>query len=206
MAMDWLKLEIYIPESHFLALQRALQSVDAGHIGNYDSCLSYSRVKGAWRPLRGAMPYNGTEGVVSEAEELKVEVNVSSDKLTSTLRAIRTVHPYEEPVINVIPLCAPGEEALMEETKEIQEQRRLLGAKYRRAIPQSGEVWDHFKGNEYKIVACPVMHTESQEFYCVYQALYGSYGIYCRPLDMFMSEVDHEKYPQAGQKYRFEKK
>ena len=52
------------------------------------------------------MPYNGTEGAVSEAEELKVEVNVSSDKLTSTLRAIRTVHPYEEPVVNVIPLFA----------------------------------------------------------------------------------------------------
>ncbi|MBQ4211867.1 MAG: cytochrome C biogenesis protein, partial [Selenomonas sp.] len=93
--MDWLKLEIYIPESHFSMLQSALQLVGAGHIGNYDSCLSYSRVKGTWRPLRGASPYNGTEGTVSEAEELKVEVNVSSDKLTSTLRAIRTVHPYE---------------------------------------------------------------------------------------------------------------
>ena len=90
--------------------------------------------------------------------------------------------------------------------EEIQEQRRLLSAKYRRAIPQSEEVWHHFKGKEYKVVACPVMHTESQEIYCVYQALYGNYGIYCRPLDMFMSEVDHEKYPQAGQKYRFEKK
>ena len=44
--MDWFKLEIYIPESHFSMLQSALQSVDAGHIGNYDSCLSYSRVKG----------------------------------------------------------------------------------------------------------------------------------------------------------------
>ncbi len=67
----------------------------------------------------------------------------------------------------------------MEETKEIQEQRRLLGDKYRRAISQSGEVWHHFKGNAYKVVACRVMHTESQEIYCVYQALYGSYGIYC---------------------------
>ena len=121
--MDWLKLEIYIPESHFSMLQSALQLVGAGHIGNYDSCLSYSRVKGTWRPLQGANPYNGAEGTVSEAEELKVEVNISSDKLTSSLRAIRTIHPYEEPVINVIPLCAPREEALMEETKEIQEQR-----------------------------------------------------------------------------------
>ena len=106
--MDWLKLEIYIPESHFPALQRALQSADAGQIGNYDSCLSYSRVKGTWRPLQGARPYIGEEGTVSEAEELKVEVNVRKDKLESTLRAIRSVHPYEEPVINVIPLYAFG--------------------------------------------------------------------------------------------------
>ena len=108
--MDWLKLEIYIPESHFTVLQRALQSADAGHMGNYDSCLSYSRVKGTWRPLQGARPYIGEEGTVSEAEELKVEVNVRKDKLESTLRAIRSVHPYEEPVINVIPLYAFGKE------------------------------------------------------------------------------------------------
>lgn len=94
----------------------------------------------------------------------------------------------------------------MEESKEIKEQRELLNAKYRRAIPQAEEVWRHFKDNAYKIIACPVMHTETGEIYCVYQALYGSYGIYCCPLDMFMSEVDHEKYPQIGQKYRFEKK
>ncbi|SDO94166.1 DUF1653 domain-containing protein [Selenomonas ruminantium] len=94
----------------------------------------------------------------------------------------------------------------MEETKEIQEQRDLLNAKYRREIPKAGELWRHFKDNAYKIIACPVMHTETREFYCVYQALYGSYGIYCRPLDMFMSEVDHEKYPQVQQEYRFERK
>ncbi len=155
--MDWFKLEIYIPESHFPMLQRALQSVDAGHIGNYDNCLSYSRVKGTWRPLQGASPYNGTEGTMSGAEELKVEVNVSNDKLNSTLRAIRTVHPYEEPVINVIPLCAPREEALMEEMKENQEQRLLLGAKYRRAIPQSEEVWHHFKEKSiesWRVLSC----------------------------------------------------
>ncbi|WP_318258445.1 hypothetical protein [Selenomonas sp. KH1T6] len=47
---------------------------------------------------------------MSEAEELKVEVNVRKDKLESTLRAIRSVHPYEEPVINVIRLYAFGKE------------------------------------------------------------------------------------------------
>lgn len=94
----------------------------------------------------------------------------------------------------------------MEETKEMQEQRALLHAKYHRAIPQAGELWRHFKNNTYKIIACPVMHTETRELYCVYQALYGSYGVYCRPLDMFMSEVDHDKYPQVQQNYRFENK
>lgn len=44
--MEYCKLEIFIPESHFRTLQKALREVDAGHIGNYDSCLSCSRVTG----------------------------------------------------------------------------------------------------------------------------------------------------------------
>ncbi|ORT99304.1 hypothetical protein D081_2033 [Anaerovibrio sp. JC8] len=107
--MDWLKLEIFIPESHLSVLQAALQEADAGHIGNYDSCLSYSRVRSTWRPLSGANPYIGNVGAVSEEAELKVEVNVLKSKLQSTLRAIRRVHPYEEPVINVIPLYSENE-------------------------------------------------------------------------------------------------
>ena len=77
---------------------------------------------------------------------------------------------------------------------------------YGRELPSTGEIWRHFKGNDYKIISCPVTHTETKEICCVYQALYGDYGIFCRPLSMFMSEVDRDKYPQAEQKYRFEKK
>ena len=47
------KLEIFIPSSHLEPLRRALQDVDAGHIGHYDSCLSYSPVTSCWRPLAG---------------------------------------------------------------------------------------------------------------------------------------------------------
>ena len=101
---QYYKLEIYIPESHFAALQKALRIVDAGHIGNYDSCLSYSRVIGMWRPLAGTHPYIGSENVMSKEEELKVEVTIVSDKLEETLSAVKAVHPYEEPVINVIKL------------------------------------------------------------------------------------------------------
>ncbi len=98
------KLEIFIPESHLAVLRNTLQAEDAGHIGNYDSCLAFSRVTGTWRPLAGAHPYIGTDGAVSEESEIKVEVNVKASNLKRTLQAIKSIHPYEEPLINVIPL------------------------------------------------------------------------------------------------------
>lgn len=98
------KLEIFIPESHLELLQKTLRAVDAGHIGRYDCCLSYSRVTGCWRPLPGTTPYCGTAGEISAEPELKVEVTCLTQKVDLTVDAVKKIHPYEEPVINVIPL------------------------------------------------------------------------------------------------------
>ncbi|MDO4732962.1 MAG: divalent cation tolerance protein CutA [Bacillota bacterium] len=98
------KLEIFIPESHLEELQKALWEADAGHIGNYDCCLSYSLVMGCWRPLAGTNPYIGAEGKISCEPELKVEVVCQREKVDETVEAVKRIHPYEEPVINAIPL------------------------------------------------------------------------------------------------------
>ena len=96
--------------------------------------------------------------------------------------------------------------------KELLEQYGRLNTSYRNSFHQ-GDIVQHFKReiinianspNEYLYkILCIAKHTEKDEYMVVCQALYGQFEIYVRPYEMFMSEVDHKKYPEIKQKYRF---
>lgn len=64
-------------------------------------------------------------------------------------------------------------------------------------------IYRHFKGKEYQFIDI-AEHTETREKLVVYKALYGDFRTFVRPIDMFLSEVDREKYPDVTQKYRFQ--
>lgn len=104
MEFNNVKFETYIPKNFIDTLRNTLNEIDALTIGNYDSCMAYSKVTGSWRPLKGANPYEGELGKLCIANEYKVEFRCSIDLMEKAYKKIKEVHPYEEPVINVFPL------------------------------------------------------------------------------------------------------
>lgn len=99
------KIECFIPEEYVVQLRYALNGIGVLTVdGNYDYCMAVSKVRGSWRALEGTNPYMGKIGEICEAEEAKIEFTCKKELYKVAVETIRQLHPYEKPVINVIPL------------------------------------------------------------------------------------------------------
>jgi hypothetical protein len=93
---------VYVPVPHADAVRKALAESGAGKIGNYDSCSFSVRGTGRFRPLKGSDPAIGVHGKLEEVEEERIEVIIPKDiDLKRVIDAVRSVHPYEAPAIQI---------------------------------------------------------------------------------------------------------
>ncbi len=99
------QLIVYVPEKDAQKVRDAMSAAGAGRIGAYDSCSFSVKGVGRFRPLGGSHPAIGSADTLTEVAEERIEVLIPADvDLQDVLRAIKKVHPYEEPAIHVLPM------------------------------------------------------------------------------------------------------
>lgn len=98
------KIVVYVPEDHANNLREAIARAGAGVIGNYTHCTFTIKGTGRFKPGEGSNPTIGEVGKIKEVSEDRIETICSGDKLDAVLKAIRDVHPYEEPATDVYPI------------------------------------------------------------------------------------------------------
>ncbi len=101
---DIFKVGVNIPPEFLQTLMDSINDNMESLYPLYDRTFNYWSVKGTWRPLPGSSPYNGTVGKIVLADEMRLEFTVREKDLRNVLDVIKDVHPYEEPVIDVMPM------------------------------------------------------------------------------------------------------
>jgi len=98
------KIVVFVPKAQGAAIRQALGEAGAGRIGAYLYCSFTSTGVGRFLALEGARPAIGAVGELAEVEEERIEMVCEAEFLSGALRAVREVHPYEEPAIDVYPI------------------------------------------------------------------------------------------------------
>ncbi|MDB5188216.1 MAG: uncharacterized protein JWO50_736 [Candidatus Kaiserbacteria bacterium] len=102
--MKKFKIVVYVPESHADKLREAMGNAGAGVIGNYTHCMFTIKGTGQFMPGEGSNPTVGEVGKLEKTAEERIETVCSEEKLKGILKAIKEVHPYEEPATDVYPI------------------------------------------------------------------------------------------------------
>lgn len=97
-------LIVTVPASHLHDVLNAMGEAGAGQIGNYTHCAFFSPGMGRFKPNEMANPALGEKSLINEVDKYRIETFCSHEKLSAVIAAIRTSHPYEEPVIYILPL------------------------------------------------------------------------------------------------------
>lgn len=100
----FVKIVVYVPVSHAEKVRKVLAFAGCGNIGKYDFCSFSVKGVGRFRPLKGAKPFVGRAGKIEKIAEERIETICPKAKLKKVLTALKEVHPYEEPAIDVYPL------------------------------------------------------------------------------------------------------
>ena len=98
------KIVVTVPEENLEELRTAMCDAGAGVIGNYKYCSMCTKCVGTFMPNDDANPYIGEKNNMESVLEEKLEVVCNIDNVKNVIKALRSIHPYEEPAIDIIPL------------------------------------------------------------------------------------------------------
>lgn len=98
------KISVTIPEKNVKEIRNAICKIGAGIIGNYTYCTLSSKCLGTFKPNEEADPYIGEKNKMEFLKEIKLETTCKIESVKKIITKIREIHPYEEPVIDIIPL------------------------------------------------------------------------------------------------------
>ena len=97
-----LKLIYYVPESHLESTKLAIFEAGAGGKGIYEHCGWQVLGTGQFKPVKGANPFIGELDSLEQVLEWRVETIVPEDKASAVAKALKAIHPYEEPAFEFI--------------------------------------------------------------------------------------------------------
>lgn len=98
------KIQFFVPESHLEQVKTAMFNAGAGQVGHYSHCCWQTKGVSQFKPLPGANPHIGSEFVLEQLSEFKVEMVCIDNRVLDAIKALKQAHPYEEPAFDVIEL------------------------------------------------------------------------------------------------------
>ncbi|HNX29192.1 MAG TPA: Nif3-like dinuclear metal center hexameric protein [Syntrophomonadaceae bacterium] len=102
------KLAVFVPFTHLKQVREAINKAGAGHIGNYSDCSFQTAGTGTFRPLDGSKPFLGSQGILAETDEYRLETIAYEHDIERIIQAMIDAHPYEEAAYDVYPLLNRG--------------------------------------------------------------------------------------------------